>query len=128
MRWCPSCNSEWIEALNPCPQCGAATEDEAALIAHNALQKAKFEVPFNSLGVLGGPIEESLVRQVFTQENIPHFIRNRGNDNVGMMLVAQEGWARVFVAATHEVEAKALLEAIQNEDASGAIEDELSNP
>ena len=128
MRWCPSCKSEWIEALNPCPQCGAATEDEATLIALNALQKEKFEVPFVNLGVLSGPIEESLARQVFTQENIPHFIRNRGNDNVGMMLVAQEGWARVFVAATHEAEAKALLEAIQNEDATRELEAELAKP
>jgi hypothetical protein len=125
MRWCPSCRSEWIEALNPCPQCGAATEDESTLHALKALQEAEGEVPFVNLGTVDGPIEESLVAEVFKQEGIPHFIRNRGNDNVGMILVAQEGWARIFVSASHETEARSLLEAIRNEDATGELEAEF---
>jgi hypothetical protein len=127
MRWCPSCKSEWIEAVNPCPQCGEPTKDEAALEALQALRKAEGEVPFVNLGTVDGPIEESLVGEVFTQEGIPHFIRNRGNDNVGMMLVAQEGWARIFVSAGHETEARSLLEAIRNEDATDELNLELSS-
>jgi hypothetical protein len=127
MRWCPSCKSEWIEAVNPCPQCGAPTEDEATQKALQALQEAEAEVPFVNLGTVGGPIEESLVAEVFTQEGIPHFIRNRGNDNVGMMLVGQEGWARVFVSATHEAEAQTLLDAIRNEDATDELNLELAS-
>jgi len=127
MRWCPSCKSEWIEAVNPCPQCGAPTEDESTQGALQALQEAKGAVPFVNLGTVDGPIEESLVAEVFTQEGIPHFIRNRGNDNVGMMLVGQEGWARVFVPASHEAEARGLLEAIQNEDATDELDLELAS-
>jgi hypothetical protein len=125
MRWCQACKSEWIENLNPCPQCGEPTQDEAALDALHELQKREGEIPFVSLGTVDGPIEESLVAEVFTQEKIPHFIRNRGHDNVGMMLVSQEGWARIFVPASHEAEAKALLEAIKNEDATEELEAEL---
>jgi len=81
-------------------------------------------VPFVNLGTVDGPIEENLVEEVFTAEGIPHFIRNRGLDNVGMMLVGQEGWARIFVPQTHEEEARALLDAIKNEDATGELVDE----
>ena len=125
MRWCPSCKSEWIENVNPCPQCGEETQDEAALEALHALQKQEGEIPFVSLGTVDGTIEESLVAEVFTQENIPHFIRNRGQDNVGMMLVSNEGWARIFVPASHEKEALTLLNAIKNEDATEELEAEV---
>ena len=125
MRWCRSCGSEWLGDVNPCPECGAPTEDEDALRALQERQRQEGEVPFVSLGTVDGPIEENLVEEVFTAEGIPHFIRNRGLDNVGMMLVHQEGWARIFVPQSHEEEARALLDAIKNEDATGELVDEL---
>ena len=80
---------------------------------------------FVSLGTVDGPIEENLVAEIFSQEGIPHIIRNRGMDNVGMMLIGQEGWARVFVAQSHKAQAQEILDAIRNEDATGELAEEL---
>ena len=125
MVYCPSCRSEWVKNVEKCPGCGAATQSEQELEAIRQKARDESEVDFVTLGTVDGPIEENLVAEIFSQEGIPHFIRNRGMDNVGMMLIGQEGWARIFVAQSHEAQAQEILDAIRNEDATSELAEEL---
>ena len=121
MRWCADCRSEWVNDVELCPSCGAATwtPEEREAVRRRSEESSKER--FVSLGTVDGPIEENLVAEVFTQEGIPHFIRNRGLDNVGMMLIGQEGWARIFVPESVEAQAQEILDAIRTEDATDEL-------
>lgn len=121
MRWCPECRSEWVEDVDRCPGCGAPTQTPQELQALKSRAEESAQERFVSLGTVDGPIEENLVAEIFTQEGIPHFIRNRGLDNVGMMLIGQEGWARIFVAESSEAQAQEILDAIRTEDATDEL-------
>ena len=126
MRWCPDCRSEWVKDVEQCPSCGGVTQSEEEMERHRLLAETSSQERFVSLGTVDGPIEENLVAEIFKQEEIPHFIRNRGLDNVGMMLIGQEGWARIFVPESHLAQAQEIFEAIQNEDATDELAEELA--
>jgi|GEM_PF-1808185 len=116
---CSECGAIYFSDDSNCPGCGVelgATVSKADKETSSEDEKAHSK--FVNLGVVDGLIEENLVAEVFRAEGIPHFIRNRGQDNVGMMLIGQEGWARVFVPEAYEEEARELLDAIKNEDGS----------
>jgi len=116
---CSGCGAIYMSEDSSCPGCGVSLKEPAAQsegVATPVDEKA--QTKFVNLGVVDGLIEENLVAEVFRAEGIPHFIRNRGQDNVGMMLIGQEGWARVFVPQAYEEQARELLEAIKNEDGS----------
>ena len=116
---CSGCGAIYFSDDSQCPGCGVelgSTDSPVEEVARPVDEKAQSK--FVNLGVVDGLIEENLVAEVFRAEGIPHFIRNRGQDNVGMMLIGQEGWARVFVPEAYEEQARELLDAIKNEDGS----------
>ena len=121
MRWCPDCRSEWVKNVEVCPSCGGITRTPEERDQAKAKAQESSRERFVSLGTVDGPIEENLVAEVFTQEGIPHFIRNRGQDNVGMMLIGQEGWARIFVPESVQAQAQEILDAIRKEDATDEL-------
>ena len=93
---CPDCNSEYVEGIYTCPDCGVKLVDYIPPnenIHDNSLQDVHFisvYTPLNSQ-------EVAIIKMILERENIPHYIKNDRLQGAVLFSIQGPGKMEVFV-------------------------------
>jgi len=93
---CPDCNSEYVEGIYTCPDCGVKLVDYTPPnenIHDNSLQDVHFisvYTPLNSQ-------EVAIIKMILERENIPHYIKNDRLQGAVLFSIQGPGKMEVFV-------------------------------
>lgn len=99
MRYCPNCETEYMESIKQCPECNVETLDEQSwqkvLVVEDELRQQTGE--FKIVKVCDDQFYAEMIKDVLENEGIPLIIRQYKDTAYAGIFEQQLGWGAILV-------------------------------
>jgi hypothetical protein len=112
MKYCPGCESEFLDSVTRCEDCNSKliSEDQWTILQIERKQEA--DEIFVRAGVAGDSFEADVMKDALKKEGIPVLVRSFQDTSFDGIYVAQKGFAVIEVPQSFQSRARAVLESL----------------
>ena len=118
MKYCPDCETEYMDTATRCSDCGIPLIDEttwkARIEPDNTEREQLREDDLESLCSVNGPVEARSIMNAMEQEEIPAVLHSFHETAFDGLFVSPKGWGEILVANSHLREALELLKQLED--------------
>jgi len=112
MKYCPGCETEFLDSVTRCEDCDCALISEDQWSALQTVRRQEADVVFVRAAVAGDRFEADVMRDALEKEYIPVLVRSFQDTSFDGIYVAQKGFAVIEVPEAFQTRARAVLESL----------------
>jgi hypothetical protein len=117
MQYCENCNTEYVQEMAFCPDCGGKLIGEQEFKQHlleQDQQRTKLQgIKMTMACPVNGRVEALQMQGILEQEDIPVFIRTFEETAYDGLFVSQKGWGEIWVAESRLEDAMPIIEELK---------------
>ena len=123
MKFCPNCETEYIDSIEICADCNArlVSNEQMKIIMAERARDAK-EV-FIRVETIENQFEADVIKNALENEQIPVMVRSFHDTAYDGIYIPQKGWGSVLVPEEHKEKAREIIAALKS---SFKIDDDSS--
>ena len=112
MKYCPGCESEFLDSVTRCAECNCDLISEDQWSALQIERKHEADEIFVRAAVAGDRFEADVMKDALGKEGIPVLVRSFQDTSFDGIYVAQKGFAVIEVPESFQARARAVLESL----------------
>ena len=112
MKYCPGCESEFLDSVTRCEDCNCELISEDQWSALQVERKQEADEIFVRAAVAGDRFEADVMKDALGKEGIPVLVRSFQDTSFDGIYVAQKGFAVIEVPESFQARARAVLAAL----------------
>jgi hypothetical protein len=117
MKYCMECNTEYVDDVAFCPDCGSQLVDEEAWQEHHRqldMHRTRLKgIKMAPACPVTGRVEALQIVAILEEERIPVFVRTFEETAYDGLFVSQKGWGEIWVAENRLEEAVGIIEELR---------------
>jgi Putative prokaryotic signal transducing protein len=112
MKYCPGCESEFLDSVTRCEECHCVLINADQWSALQVERKQETDEIFVRAAVAGDRFEADVMKDALGKEGIPVLVRSFQDTSFDGIYVAQKGFAAIEVPESFLARARAVLESL----------------
>ena len=112
MKYCPGCESEFLDSVTRCEECNCELISQDQWSALQIERQQEADEVFVRVAVAGDRFEADVMKDVLGKEGIPVLVRSFQDTSFDGIYVAQKGFAVIEVPESFEARARLIIDAL----------------
>jgi len=114
MKFCPNCETEYIDSIEVCADCHARLISEREMRIIMAERARETREVFARAETIENQFEADVIKNALEKEQIPVIVRSFHDTAYDGIYIPQKGWGIVLVPEEHKVRAQEIISALKS--------------
>jgi hypothetical protein len=113
MKFCPNCETEYIDSIEVCADCNARLVSELEMRVIMAERTRETREVFVKVETIENQFEADVLKNALEKEQIPVMVRSFHDTAYDGIYIPQKGWGIVLVPEEHKARAQEIIAALK---------------
>ena len=114
MKYCPNCETEYLDTIEECADCKTRLIGEEALKTLLAEREREAREVFVKIATVENKFEADVLTNTLKKECIPVMVRSFHDTAYDGIYIPQKGWGIILVPAENKDKAEEIIAAVKN--------------
>ena len=114
MKYCPNCETEYLDTIEECADCKTRLIGEEALNKLLAEREREAREVFVKIATVENKFEADVLTNTLKKECIPVMVRSFHDTAYDGIYIPQKGWGIILVPAENKDKAEEIIAAVKN--------------
>ena len=114
MKYCPNCETEYLDTIEECADCKTRLIGEEALKKLLAEREREAREVFVKIATVDNKFEADVLTNTLKKECIPVMVRSFHDTAYDGIYIPQKGWGIILVPAENKDKAEEIITAVKN--------------
>ena len=114
MKYCPNCETEYLDTIEECADCKARLIGEEALKKLLEEREREAREVFVKIATVENKFEADVLTNTLKKECIPVMVRSFHDTAYDGIYIPQKGWGIILVPAEHKDKAEEIIAAVKD--------------
>ena len=114
MKYCPNCETEYLDTIEECADCKTRLIEEEALKKLLAEREREAREVFVKIATVENKFEADVLTNTLKKECIPVMVRSFHDTAYDGIYIPQKGWGIILVPAEDKDKAEEIITAVKN--------------
>lgn len=114
MKFCPNCETEYIDSIEYCADCNARLVGELEMRIIMAERTRELQEVFVKVETVENQFEADVLKNALEKEQIPVMVRSFHDTAYDGIYIPQKGWGIVLVPEEHKARAQEIIAALKS--------------
>jgi hypothetical protein len=114
MKYCPICETEYLDAIKECADCKTRLIDEEEMKKLLAARELEAQEVFVKVATVENKFEADVLTNTLKKESIPVMVRSFHDTAYNGIYIPQKGWGIILVPAEYKDKAEELIASVKD--------------